>query len=465
MALWLSAAAGCVGAEDGLADPVADGGGGGGDPGGASDASGPDGGAPLPPVAWARLAGNGSLQVVDISDDGRRIAFTSGASDLVDGDTNGQQDAFVFDAATRAVVRASLSFAGAQASCGHPARLAAGGAACSYAAALSGDGETVIFASKAADLVLDDQNGVYDLFARDLASGQTSRVNLGSDGAESDDESRPSAAVSRDGRYVAFYSLSSTFVADPGCAGVYLRDRETGTTSQVSLTASGGTDTGCVIWTTGGVSLAGDGATVAYAFRDGGIVSGVSDHYQSLFAREMASAASVLVSASSEGQPSDAGSDRPRLSADGRAVAFWSAASNLVAGDQNGAADVFVRDLAAGTTERVSLSSAGAESAGDCGEPSISGDGRFVAFSCARGGLVAGDQVGVAQVYVRDRQTGTTALVSRPPDGGAADGDSFAPAISGDGRAIAFSSEASNLYGGEADGRADLLIAPNPLAE
>jgi Tol biopolymer transport system component len=464
MAMWLAAAAGCGGPRDGSLDRAADGGEGSADGGGPADAGGPDGGTPLPPIEWRRLAGNASLQVVDISDDGGRVAFTSGASDLVEGDSNGQQDAFVFDPASGAVVRASVSLGGAQASCGRPARAAGGGAACSYAASISGDGETVIFASRAPDLVVDDQNGVFDLFARDLAAGETTRVNVASDGSESDDESWPSAATSRDGRLVAFYSLSSTFVAEPGCAGVYLRDRQAGTTTQVSLTASGETDTGCVIWTTGGVSLAGDGATVAYAFRDGGIVPGVSDHYVSLFARQMAGAASVLVSASSDGQPSDAASERPELSADGRTIAFWSDASNLVAGDHNGTADVFVRDLAAATTERVSLSSAGAEGAGDCGEPSISGDGRFVAFSCARGGLVAGDDGGVRHVYVRDRQAGITALVSRPPDGGAADGDSFAPAISADGRAVAFSSEASNLHGGEADGRADLLVAPNPLA-
>lgn len=465
LTLWLPIATAC-GAGDGGAGP------GTGQPDGgpeAADAGGEDGeladAAPLPPVEWTRLAGDGAIDVVDVSDDGGRVAFTSGAHDLVEGDNNGRQDAFVFDAGTGTVIRASVSFMGTEATCrGGPAGIAGSASACSYAASLSGDGTVLIFASRAADLVLDDQNGVFDLFARDLVAGDTTRVNVASDGTESDFESWPSAAASADGRFVAFYSLSSTFVADPGCAGVYLRDREAGTTTQVSLTWSGDTNTGCVVWNTGEVSVAADGRQVAYAFRDGGIVPDVSDHYVSVFAREMAAQRSELVSANADGEPGNSFSEGPELSADGRFAAFWSEATNLVPGDNNDAIDVFVRDLDTGTLERVSLSSSGGEGAGDCDDPSISGDGRFVAFTCQAGGLAAGDDGGVSNVYVRDRTSGVTALVSSPPGGGAPDGDSRRPAISADGRAIAFSSEATNLHGGAADGKADLFVAPNPLA-
>lgn len=458
--MWVPAAAACGGGEPG-------------DPGGEQPDGGPGAGeldaapadaAPPAPVEWTRLAGDGAIQVVDVSDDGSRVAFTSAAADLVEDDRNGRLDAFVFDAVSGEVLRASLSFSDSEVSCGGGQLAAAGGGtACSYATAISGDGTTVLFASRSAGVVLDDQNGSFDLFARDLVAGETTRVNLASDGTESDAESWPTGDLSADGRYAVFYSLSSTFVPEPGCAGVYLRDRQAGTTTQVSLTWEGETDTGCIMWSTGGVAVSEDGASVAYAFRDGGIVPGVSDHYLSVFAREMAGARSLLVSATSDGEPADDLSEGPRISADGRTVAFWSEAANLVPGDHNGALDVFVRDLETGAVERVSVGSDAGESPSDCDEPSLSGDGRFVVFACDGGALTGGEGGAVRNVLVRDRQAGVTALVSRPPGGGAPDGDSFHPVISADGRAIAFSSEASNLFGGEADGRADLLVAPNPL--
>jgi Tol biopolymer transport system component len=135
------------------------------------------------------------------------------------------------------------------------------------------------------------------------------------------------------------------------------------------------------------------------------------------------------------------------ISADGRYVAFASDASNLVDGDMNGQTDVFVRNLAAGTTTRVSVSSSGAEGNATSGTPAISADGRYVAFASLASNLIAGDTNGYSDVFVRDRITGTTARVSSSTTGGElALVGSGRPAISADGRYVAFAVSEDNVY-------------------
>jgi Tol biopolymer transport system component len=148
----------------------------------------------------------------------------------------------------------------------------------------------------------------------------------------------------------------------------------------------------------------------------------------------------------------------PAVSGDGRYVAIRSAASNLVDGDTNGVDDIFVSDLAAFSTSRVSLTSAGGQVGGASYEPAISADGRYVAFRSAASGIVAGDSNGVADVFVRDRTAGTTERVSVDGAGGQANGASYVPSVSADGRYVAFQSAASNLVGGDTNGADDVFV-------
>ena len=134
----------------------------------------------------------------------------------------------------------------------------------------------------------------------------------------------------------------------------------------------------------------------------------------------------------------------PSLSTDGRYVVFASAGTNLLAGDLNGHADVFVKDRASGAVERVSVSTAGAEADGRSHNPSISGDGRYVAFSSDATNLVPDDTNGVTDVFVRDRVAGTTTRIVST-SGTEGDENSFSPALSLDGRIVAFDSKASSL--------------------
>ena len=144
-------------------------------------------------------------------------------------------------------------------------------------------------------------------------------------------------------------------------------------------------------------------------------------------------------------------------------MAFRSQATNLYDGDDNGATDVFVRDRISGVTDLVSQSSDGVPADARSTSLAMSADGRFVVFVSEATNLVDGDDNGVADVFVRDRQAGTTARISAPVTGGDADGASVAAVISGNGRVIAFSSAATNLMSGDDNGAIDLFIAPNPF--
>jgi uncharacterized repeat protein (TIGR01451 family) len=170
------------------------------------------------------------------------------------------------------------------------------------------------------------------------------------------------------------------------------------------------------------------------------------------------------VSVASSGAEADSVSDMPAISADGRFVAFVSLATNLVPDDTNDSTDVFVHDRRTGTTERVSVSSLGLQGdnnsglVGVAGYPAISADGRFVAFPSDATNLVLGDTNNTTDVFVHDRRTGTTERVSVSTTGGQADGFSEGPAISADGRFVAFQSNASNLVLGDDSFTDDIFV-------
>jgi Tol biopolymer transport system component len=164
------------------------------------------------------------------------------------------------------------------------------------------------------------------------------------------------------------------------------------------------------------------------------------------------------VSVSSAEVQGNNGSYNPSISADGRFVAFGSDATNLVGGDTNGWEDVFVRDRRTGKTRRVNLSSAGAQGNDHSFNPSISADGRLVAFGSSATNLVGNDTNGFDDVFVRDRRTGKTRRVSVSSAGTQGDGGNFNPSTSSDGRFVGFESFAANLVGGDTNGFEDIFV-------
>src|SRR5262245_50498740 len=209
------------------------------------------------------------------------------------------------------------------------------------------------------------------------------------------------------------------------------------------------------------VALSSDGRFALFASVAADLVAGVSDtnNVQDIFVRDLVMGTTKLVSINSAGTASGNGmSDQPVMSADGRFVAFRSNATDLVAGgvDSNGASDVFVRDMLLGSTVLVSVNSAGTASGNGASQgPAISDDGRLVAFASPATDLVTGilDTNGGSDVFVRDLVAGSTALASINNAGtGTGDHSSVTPAISGDGHVVAFESSADDLVAGGVDG-------------
>jgi hypothetical protein len=327
----------------------------------------------------------------------------------------------------------------------------------SYSQALSVDGRIVGFYSDASNLVAGDTNNVQDVFVRDRRTGTTERVSINSAGEQGNNTSiRP--AFSADGRFVAFYSSATNLVSGGtnGAFHVFVRDRGTGTTEQVSVNPAGEQAT------LGGLDpvLSADGRFVAFFSPATNLVPDDTNGFAfDVFIRDRLTSTTEQVSVNSVGSQGNDASSRPAISADGRFVTFDSAATNLVAGDINNTNDVFVRDRQIGTTQRVRVSSGGGQGNGSSLLPALSPDGRFVAYQSDASNLVPGD-TGAFDSFVYDRRTGTTERVSVSSTGeqGSGNSYSFNTALSSKGRFATFESDASNLVLGDTNGMRDVFV-------
>jgi Tol biopolymer transport system component len=323
-----------------------------------------------------------------ISADGQVVAFVSLANDLAIGDTNRTWDVYVHELASGVTELVSVDSSGAS------------GNGPSGAPAISADGRIVAFTSWADNLVAGDTNRTIDVFVHDRATGITERVSVDSTGAEGDDSSL-SPALSSDGQVVAFQSFAANLVAGDANEqpDVFVRDRSTGVTARVSVDSSGLEANA----RSGSPALSADGQVVAFDSSASNLVAGDANASCDVFVHDRASGATERVSVDSTGAEKDGASLQPCLSADARIVTFESDAGDLVADDANGARDVFMHDRTAGTTERVSVqSSGGPGDAGSCNSK-VSADAGVVAFESSATNLVTGDGNGVADVFVHER--------------------------------------------------------------
>jgi Tol biopolymer transport system component len=396
-------------------------------------------------ISMSSAGAQGDLGSYDpsISADGRFVAFSSDASNLVGGDTNGDRDLFVRDRMSGATRRVSVSSAGVE------------GNSDSYDPSISADGRFVAFDSYASNLVGGDTNATLDVFIRDLRNHTTRRVSVSSAGIEGNSDSYlPS--ISADGRFVAFDSFASDLITDDtnGAHDIFIRDLRNHTTRRVSVSSAGiEGDFGSY-----DASISADGRSVAFDSDSTNLVEGDTNDTVDVFVRDRRSHTTRRVSVSSAGVEGNADSSTPSISADGRSVAFESFASNLVGHDTNGAADVFVQGYKVGTTRRVSVSSAGVEGDSDSYLPSISADGRFVAFYSGATNLVGGDANDAFDNFVRDMGNRRTRRISMSSAGVEGDAYSYDPSISADGRFVAFYSDAANLVGHDTNDVGDVFI-------
>jgi Tol biopolymer transport system component len=319
----------------------------------------------------------------------------------------------------------------------------------------SGDARFLCFASAATTLVAGDTNTSTDVFVRDLQLGLTERVSLGPNGVEANSHSL-SCSMSADARYVAFMSWATNLVpADTnGCKDVFVRDRLFGTTERVSVDSNGvQANFDCLL-----PQISGDGRFVAFESVSTNLVPGDTNLVWDIFVRDRQTGTTERVSVDSAGNEGNDRSRSPALSADGRFVAFFSFATNLVAGDTNGHEDVFVRDRLLGTTERVSVDSFGAEANGLSRNPDISADGRFVAFESLAWNLVPNDTNSAQDVFLRDRLLETTARITIDSSGVEANNNSWFPKLSADGRCVTYTSVATNLVPNDTNGLNDVFV-------
>lgn len=403
-----------------------------------------------------------------INEDGCVVAFKSSASNIVTDDRNGKIDVFVRDRSASVTERVTVTDIPGTESNDN-----------SFPPALSADGRFVAFGSLASNLLRGDFNSGPDVFVYDRLAKVMEILTLVEDGngigrgGGGVPDAPPS--VSADGNFVAFASSADDLVANDRneASDVFVYDRSSHATTLLSVISSGSQQGRSASGPSAGAAISADGCVVAFYSDASNIVPRDTNGVRDVFVRDRCSDTTERVSVSSTGDqangPSDASSFPPAISADGRYVAFASDATNLVPDDTNGTTDIFIRDREAKTTTRVQLptgcstgGAAGVEPTGFSDAPSLSTDGRFLAFMSLSSNLVADDTNGVTDIFVLDRASGLMARVLGENDMQPNAASSF-PRISGDGQWVVFQSDASNLVADDTNGKTDIFVATNPF--
>ena len=379
------------------------------------------------------------------SEDARYIAFQSAASNLVATDSNGVQDVFVRDINAGTTSRVSISSAGLQGNGG------------SYEAAISHDGRYVAFASDATNLVSADNNNVRDVFLHDRDTGSTRRLSAfglitpveGNGASENVDITCFAGCVA------VFESGASNLVTGDANGVQDIFRWSAGSIERLSVDSSGDDADG----SSANASLSAGGGLMAFDSTATNLLTFGTDTngFRDVYVRNTALDENSIISTNWIGGYANNNSQNPAISADGRFVAFESQASDLVFGDSNTATAIYVRDRFNFFTEKVSVNDAGETANAASLEPFISGDGRYVAFWSDADNLVAGDSNNARDIFVRDRQKNTTSRVSVDQLGAQSNGLSTHPVLSIDGRYVSFSSAADNLV---PDDDNDINIGP-----
>ncbi|HLY75157.1 MAG TPA: calcium-binding protein [Planctomycetota bacterium] len=415
---------------------------------------------------------------IGISNDGRFVAFTSKASNMIPGGTGIFSNVFLRDNVNRTLTLVSVSNTGGLAN------------GASGTPSMSGDGRYIAFSSFATNLDSTSVSvpaGVRQIYVRDMQMGTTTLVSRSSNAGLVADQNCNNPKISNNGNFVVFESLSNLLdgvVAggddNDAFADIYVRDWlnvgggfPTTLVSMVSGAAPGSGPSNKGNGDSTNACISADGSVIAFAStasnlvvfsQDGGLdTNGVPD----VFVREMGTNRTVRCSVEFAGSdPTLKGLSRsPTISLDGQMVSFSSLAGNLHPAAQEQTPNIYFRFWNGLTpfTEVLSVHTSGATGGASCDHPSISGDGTKIAWQSASSALVNGDTNGVEDIFLRNRTTLTTSRESVQTFGGQLDGQSAAPAYSADGRYIAFWSQATNAVDDDTNGAADIFLRGPPF--
>ena len=319
---------------------------------------------------------------------------------------------------------------------------------------ISADGRWVAFQTGASTFG-PDTDSQDDVYVHDLVTGTTVRASPTlTPGYQHGGRYAPS--ISGDGRFVAYRSEGFSFPPNPPppFSDIYVRDRQTGIDERISVDSNEVAANDRSFY----ADITPDGRFVAFGSEATNLVPGGSNGQFQLYVRDRLAGITDVVSLASDGSQANQGAEAPTVSADGRFVAFHSPSDNLVPGDTNGTTDVFVRDRWLGRTEGVTVQPRGLEVREPSDSAVISADGRYVAFRSRAPNLVPGDTNGFEDLFVRDRLTGATERVSVGPGGMQANHASWMPDVSADGRFVVFASLATNLVPGDTNGVQDVFV-------
>jgi RHS repeat-associated protein len=388
-------------------------------------------GAQVNGASWT-LTGGDTLQELRryVSDDGRYVVFYSAAPNLIPGGTN-NGNIFVRDTQLGTTTLVSVD------TLGNPAT--------GTGSSISGDGRYVVFESRSANIVPGDTNGFGDIFVRDLTLGTTVRASVDSSGTQGAGIS-VGPYISSNGRYVAFRSDANLGGPAPG-GGIYLRDLTAGTTDFISIGYDGHVANDFSEQPT----VSDDGRYVSFVSRASNVASPKTNLATifDVYLRDRTLGSTQRISVGPGGVQGNSQSNTAQVSGDGTSVIFRSGAENLIPNDGNFLVDLFIRDLGSQLTSRiVENTSFGFASS----------DARYVAFQSAASNLVPGDTNGTDDIFVIDRQEGSISLASQSSSGTIGNAGSQWPSISADGRYVAFTSDSTNLVASDTNAASDVFL-------
>lgn len=305
---------------------------------------------------------------------------------------------------------------------------------------LSADGRIVVFTSGADNLVTNDNNGVLDVFVFDQQTQLLTLVSSNYSGAGAANGRSIALDLSTNGQWLLFQSQATDLMPGDtnGVVKLFLKNLSTGSTTLVSANVAGESSRG---GTFNNVSLAPDGRYIAFDSSATDLHPADTSGILDVFVRDVVVGSNYLISARLDGLSGGSGnSEKPVMSGDGRWIAFQSTSSNLATNDVTTTMDVFLRDRQNGTTALVSVNRFGtAAGNGASSNPSISGDGRYVAFESLANDLTTNF---VSGIFLRDLNAGITRFVSSKKD---TSSTAFRPVVSPDGRFVVYESQ-TNLY-------------------